>query len=463
MVDAILTSIIDIVKYKVSKDIHFSDNIMNTMVVALILSVITLVFPKIVNKGRDILRYVVCTLILRHPYWDIRKYKWFGFDEETNDRIKNGITMYLHCSKEIDYRELEKISNNMFNICHYRLCELEINGKYDRVKGMYMYIVYCDKHRNFIVYVYRNYSSKNEHGNIDILNQYQFFYESQSSLDEFYIFLGLKAPPRYDVLEIKELVPNDTLTSTLNNEDNFSHMFFPEKESIINALDNVGNENIGFILSGKFGTGKTSFIRAVCNHTRRSALLISFTAIDTATKLFKLTDTYPFSKYVYVFDEFDMLLTDIKEMDKTILTSVLQKSTDITQVKSILAEEKDKLCIRSLMTWLDGVHHFQNRIIIATTNASFPNEVQRDISPESSVGRIVLPEGLIRDGRFDWRIRFEEITKDHTILLLQDKLKITLNETQISRVPHKKFVPSYIVSLIKKYKEVGRVLDELNK
>lgn len=82
----------------------------------------------------------------------------------------------------------------------------------------------------------------------------------------------------------------------LSDEKTFQSLFFPQKESILRLLSDFENKEgkfavpgfprkLGLLLHGPPGTGKTSFIKALAQHTGRSIINISLSQIETNMQL----------------------------------------------------------------------------------------------------------------------------------------------------------------------------------
>lgn len=144
---------------------------------------------------------------------------------------------------------------------------------------------------------------------------------------------------------------------------------------------------LGIMLSGPPGTGKTSCIRAIANRARRHIINVNFSSIETATQLKHLlfsetltsfvdaaaVDTQklniPINQRLYVLEEIDAI-GDI----------VRQRSSDGPGRETV----PDELTLAEILTALDGTVESPGRMLIMTSN-----------HPE------VLDEALIRPGRID--------------------------------------------------------------
>lgn len=212
----------------------------------------------------------------------------------------------------------------------------------------------------------------------------------------------------------------------------FESRFFPDKEKHLETIDHfLNNEEwfkkkglnhtLGILLYGDPGCGKTSFIKALMNYTKRHAIEI------------KLSDNFDFSdlKDIICDEEIDddiiipqknriIIIEDIDATGETVKDRKLKEkenklaedkfkeeikkfmkesSTDLSKevgpIGSDFVKIKDNISKKNnnnlsyLLNILDGTKETPGRIIIMTTNR-----------PE------ILDEALVRPGRIDIKINF---------------------------------------------------------
>lgn len=150
---------------------------------------------------------------------------------------------------------------------------------------------------------------------------------------------------------------------------------------------------LGILLSGKPGTGKTAILRAVANKTKRHIINLKLSNLATATQLKNIFyNDYltvsmdesghdvkklwiPADKRIYVFEEID-----------TIGALVQERSLQLDVNKTVL---QDELTLGDILQILDGTIEIPGRIIIMTSN--YPERLDR---------------ALMRPGRIDVKIDF---------------------------------------------------------
>lgn len=150
---------------------------------------------------------------------------------------------------------------------------------------------------------------------------------------------------------------------------------------------------LGILLSGECGTGKSSVIRAIANYTRRHIVNVNFANIHTATQLKRLfqsdelhvfetddlNDTVklniPVAQRIYVLEEIDAVGQEV--LDRRIKHQPLGDAVP------------DELTLGEILQVLDGNMETPGRIVVITSN--FPEK---------------LDQALIRPGRIDIAVKF---------------------------------------------------------
>ena len=177
----------------------------------------------------------------------------------------------------------------------------------------------------------------------------------------------------------------------------FDNMFFEDKENVINKIDFFLNNQewykkygvphtLGIGLYGNPGTGKTSFIKAMANYTKRHIITISLKLLKTREQLENVfyetqynelnnSDSIQFKNKIIVFEDIDcnsdIVLTrkeknnDDKNKKETVV-NFERSNNDEKKIKVI--EPEEKITLDDLLNIFDGICESYGRIIIITSN-----------------------------------------------------------------------------------------------
>ena len=266
----------------------------------------------------------------------------------------------------------------------------------------------------------------------------------------------------------------------------FNSRFFPKKTLIKETIDHfLNNEDwykkkglnhtLGILLSGEPGCGKTSFIKALMNHTKRHCIEVKlndkFDFSDLKDIIYEeeIEDDLivPQNKRIIVFEDIDAMGNVVKdrnlkqkennEAEEKFSSEVLKliseddinedKKSNISKVKSKI-NKRENNNLSYLLNILDGINETPGRIIIMTTN-----------KPE------LLDEALVRPGRIDIRINFSKSTEEDVKNILNHYWK---DEKDIwdkigcLKELDKKFTPAEIVDTCRKSNCISESIKNLN-
>ncbi len=271
-------------------------------------------------------------------------------------------------------------------------------------------------------------------------------------------------------MQIFEIGEEDEFVSltTINSGKTFDNMVFNKKQDILEILKefefNMKSSNIflpknlGILLHGPPGTGKTMFIKAVCNYFKKDAVIIDFTKIKTKSSLAKIVKSAVENKNIIVFDEFDLILKtldqrfDIESLGNIENTLKICKDEKLVgelqkkYIDKVVSSNDDKITIYSLLTLLDGMCEHTGRIIIATTN-----------SPDN------INKALIRPGRFDIKLELGYFDSAEIKELLCKIFEISADKVESYKFPEHVWSPIEIITTANSLKKLDKTIDFLLK
>lgn len=300
----------------------------------------------------------------------------------------------------------------------------------------------------------------------------------------------------YDLYISKENSLELTEKGRIYDDRTFDTFISRYKPQIMASLDNFvavnngetkkfggfGSYNLGLLLYGRPGCGKTMLIKAIANYLNRDVINVDMRLIKTKSMFERLFTVGNGVRYnIYVFEEFDCIQgiisrdmetcsvstgdDSLKGPDEIVkrfspplyqrssyrdtsnlfgepdekaelkrerlnLVSILSRASDekvrnsiqetIKEIDKKLQLLGDGLTLDTMLTVLDGVHERRNRIIIATTN--YPDRID---------------PALLREGRFDKKLNLSEFNTEEIRELLSLMYK---DDPDQELIQHTKFI-----------------------
>lgn len=185
---------------------------------------------------------------------------------------------------------------------------------------------------------------------------------------------------------------------------------------------------LGLLLSGIPGAGKTSIIRALANLTKRHIVNVNFANITTATQLKHLfysdkLHVHADSTVCPFFIPMDQRLYVLEEIDA--IGDVVRKRDPKTRDAHTPVE--DEVTLAEILTVLDGTIEVPGRILIMTTN-----------HPD------LLDPALIRPGRIDVQARFGNADRHLIADMFEAYLERSMSPAGVQRLPDEKLSPAQV-------------------
>jgi ATP-dependent 26S proteasome regulatory subunit len=264
----------------------------------------------------------------------------------------------------------------------------------------------------------------------------------------------------------------------------FRNLFFSGKNNVIDKIDFFLNNkewyyemgipySLGIGMSGPPGTGKTSLIKAIANHTRRHVIVISLKLIKTKRQLDNIffeerynldnkKGSINFDKKIIVFEDIDCIgdiVLDREKKKKSSTTGLgnklnFQELTTNSKInigdllETIAASDNDlekkgyqmpklpledePITLDDILNLWDGIRETPGRIMIISSNHYY------DLDP-----------ALIRPGRIDLTLELSnathEIIKDIYFHLFKEKIDV--NDERILKIQDKFYSPAEIMNI----------------
>ncbi|KAJ0396998.1 hypothetical protein P43SY_007237 [Pythium insidiosum] len=283
----------------------------------------------------------------------------------------------------------------------------------------------------------------------------------------------------------------------LGEEKTFENLFFDEKAPVISLLDNFMNKTgkfairgfpykLGFLLHGPPGTGKTSLIKAIAQHTKRHIVTINLSKIRTNQELldavfdlkFSVEDMdYPislsFKDVVFVMEDIDCASRIVEKRDNSdskyeqkresrverMVESQKKAEMDDDDMPGLIGPmpkpkdtSNDKLNLSGLLNVLDGVIDCPGRIVVMTTN-----------HPEK------LDPALIRPGRVNKMLLLTHMNSTQARHMIEYYCQAKLSEQQSERLDSilvnatKQLTPAEVEEFCAEFDDPEQILREMER
>ena len=187
---------------------------------------------------------------------------------------------------------------------------------------------------------------------------------------------------------------------------------------------------LGFLLSGLPGSGKTSAIRAIANHTKRHIINVNFASITTATQLKNLLFSERLSTFVdshasetqTLSIPIDQRLYVLEEIDA--IGDIVQQRYEGMKPRNTVPDE---LTLAEILTALDGTIESPGRMLVMTSN-----------HPE------YLDEALIRPGRIDVCVSFTRAPRALIVEMYESFFQTTFPAELVPELPDMRMTPAEV-------------------
>jgi len=267
----------------------------------------------------------------------------------------------------------------------------------------------------------------------------------------------------------------------------FENSYFADMDNIIEKINFFLNNkkyyikhgipyNLGILLYGIPGCGKTRFIKQLMNHTKRHGIdiklndMIDFAKLKNIIYKENIGENYiiPQEKRIIIFEDIDCMGAIVKDRDITNINKIEDSNDDLLEslielslnkdeknkkekkhLSSKNKKEKNNNNLSYLLNIIDGLNECSGRIIIMTTN-------KIDI----------LDKALIRPGRIDLKIEFKKCTVHDIYKMLQmfweDKMK-TIDKCVLSEDIDEKYTSAEIINIFRSTDNFNDIINKFIK
>ena len=224
-------------------------------------------------------------------------------------------------------------------------------------------------------------------------------------------------------------------SSNFESTRTFQNMFFDKKQDVLAKIDFFLNNkkwycdngipySLGIGLHGEPGTGKTSFIKALANYTKRHLVIISLKEIKNKAELevfFQSKEVGSFDKKIIVFEDIDCI-GDL----------VMAREYKFERAKATTEIAKNpvsSLTLDDILNIFDGILENPGRIMVLTYNHYDK-----------------LDPALIRPGRIDLSLHLSNASRECIAEIYNHFYKEPMDAMALAKIPDRFFTPAEVLN-----------------
>ena len=242
----------------------------------------------------------------------------------------------------------------------------------------------------------------------------------------------------------------------------FNNLFFDNRESVLKKVDYFLHNkawyfekgipySLGIGLHGPPGTGKTSFIKALANYTKRHIVTISLKMIKTKKQLDSVffEDRYSssnkknsvgFDKKIVVFEDIDCIGDIVKDRAKKVqqpnmipftIPDDKELKNGFVKLDALAAKPiEDPITLDDILNLWDGICETPGRIMVLTSNH------YEELDP-----------ALKRPGRIDITLEMQKASRQIIAEMHKHLFKQVICGDVLARIPDRLYSPAEIINV----------------
>lgn len=510
--NAIATSIKDLIKFKAVSYVNTGDKTQDNLINAVLLTILTALYTyltyekmtkfwgnlKCSRKRKN--KTVVGDSIVREnlEYYDQYfrekdvKFTYFSCASRDKDAVDKFMSALLNdwfkiyyvsnTDNPLEYDPKHKILKNSkeFDVKRVVTSYIREGTPYPLYKEDDAFVILIRYNREFMV----GYTDK------DVLYKYLEMIENYSHTTD------VSAKISKSIMTIKK-----ESIGTIYPDRDLDMFVSRHKQTIINALKSFmaaqedksefggyGTYNLGIMLHGLPGTGKTFLMKAIANHLRRDVVTVDMRMIKSKSQFEAIFTNY--GDVIYCLDEFDCVqgvtcqrnensttqesphkgeLADLRARQVELLKIIASATPaakgkdgedlpgnnskslierELGNVEKRIADLENALTLDTILTTLDGIREMRGRVIIATTN--FLSKID---------------SALMRAGRFDLKINLGNFNDDEVRELLlhmfANSSEADLDLIRNTKYKNEVYAPVDIIHIATSRRNLTAVVEEL--
>ena len=273
----------------------------------------------------------------------------------------------------------------------------------------------------------------------------------------------------------------------------FNNLFFDNRESVLKKVDYFLHNktwyfekgipySLGIGLHGPPGTGKTSFIKALANYTKRHIVTISLKMIKTKKQLDSVffenrysssnkCNSVGFDKKIVVFEDIDCIGDIILERKNQQKSTNVVNTTNATNLQGLIKTENDSVKVSDVLQTICDINGSMNSPI---NNAEQPITLDDILNLWDGIretpGRMLiitsnhyekLDTALTRPGRIDITHKLDNASRKTISEIYYHLFEKNINASALEKINEYFYSPAELINIYVTYKDEQKFIERL--